>query len=240
MNLPRSPTCRACRPRMRSSFAELSGNLADLLRYQGFGRDGGGQGGRAALARGSRDRRGARAPPDLPGHAQRPLQHPGTGRAGRRYHLRRAHHLSGHPDPRGASGPAPRRPADGPPRDRPRRLRGRLYPRRAEGPLPQSAPSEPDHGDPIPRAARRHRGHSPPLRGHDHRGRRLRADLPGTAAELRRTGARDHLLRGGRREVPGRGAPPGLPGRAERAGRPAPRRCPARCDRDGVADLDRR
>lgn len=37
MNLPPEPDLPGLQARMRSSFAELSGNLADLLRYQGFG-----------------------------------------------------------------------------------------------------------------------------------------------------------------------------------------------------------
>ncbi|MEE7441591.1 MULTISPECIES: PLP-dependent aminotransferase family protein [Methylobacterium] len=37
MNLPPEPDLPGLRARMRSSFAELSGDLADLLRYQGFG-----------------------------------------------------------------------------------------------------------------------------------------------------------------------------------------------------------
>ena len=37
MNLPPEPDGPALQARMRASFAELSGNLANLLRYQGFG-----------------------------------------------------------------------------------------------------------------------------------------------------------------------------------------------------------
>ncbi len=37
MNLPPEPDAPALRARMRASFAELSGDLANLLRYQGFG-----------------------------------------------------------------------------------------------------------------------------------------------------------------------------------------------------------
>ncbi len=178
MNLPPEPDAPALQARMQASFAELSGDLSNLLRYQGFG---GTEEDKEAALRWLKGR-GIDAPRErlliCPGaHSALfsvlgQIARPGDAVCAERITYPGIRSLAAHLGLRLVDLPMDRHGVDP---DGFAAVCTKVAPKAIYlNPLLQ----KPDHHDPVPDAARGHHRGRPPVRRHHHRGRCLRSHLP--------------------------------------------------------------